>query len=187
MAHDEHVGGTAYSLEDLSAYLDRGRTPPIEEIETNAECRAVLDSMQRLAGLSRELVDQESPRLDDAWYDGVMREVMREFRAGRDIPLYRADDDLVVTEGALHELIRAAGDDVPGVLVGRIRLRERDDSGVFDVAVTVSVGFGTRLGDTAERVRTTISAAVQRQGELRTGDIDVTVVDVHVDEPEGDA
>jgi uncharacterized alkaline shock family protein YloU len=184
---DDGIGGTGYSLEDLSAYLDSGRTPPIAEIDTNAECQAVLASMERLGGLSRDLVAVESRQpLDDGWYDGLMREVMREFRAGRDIPLFPASPnaELVVTEGALHELIRAAGDTVPGILLGRTRLHRAESEGPFDIEVTVSAGFGTRLADAAGQVRTAIAEAVERQGELRVGRIDVTVTDVHVDDEE---
>ncbi|MFX5760870.1 hypothetical protein ABTE44_19265, partial [Acinetobacter baumannii] len=75
--------------------------------------------------LSREIVDEQAAEpLAESWYDEIMREVMREFRAGRDIPLARTEDgtQLVVTEGALYELIRTVGDEVEGVLVGRVRI-----------------------------------------------------------------
>ncbi|WP_371357815.1 hypothetical protein, partial [Salmonella sp. M127] len=53
----DDVGGSGYSLEDLSAYLDRGRTPRIPAIERNAECQALMASMERMGRLSREIVD----------------------------------------------------------------------------------------------------------------------------------
>ncbi|WP_431795120.1 Asp23/Gls24 family envelope stress response protein [Microbacterium enclense] len=180
----EDVGGSGYSLEDLSAYLDRGRTPRIPAIERNAECQALLASMERMGRLSREIVDEQATEpLAESWYDGIMREVMREFRAGRDIPLARTPDgtQLVVTEGALYELIRTVGDDVPGLLVGRVRIDQPEPTAPLDVRVSVSVLFGYPMQGTVDLMRDGIRAAIERHGELRVGRVDVTVGDVHVD------
>ncbi|MCT2085662.1 Asp23/Gls24 family envelope stress response protein [Microbacterium enclense] len=180
----EDVGGSGYSLEDLSAYLDRGRTPRIPAIERNAECQALLASMERMGRLSREIVDEQAAEpLAESWYDGIMREVMREFRAGRDIPLARTADgtQLVVTEGALYELIRTVGDDVPGLLVGRVRIDQPEPTAPLDVRVSVSVLFGYPMQGTVDLMRDGIRAAIERHGELRVGRVDVTVGDVHVD------
>ncbi len=180
----EDVGGSGYSLEDLSAYLDRGRTPRIPAIERNAECQALLASMERMGRLSREIVDEQAAEpLAESWYDGIMREVMREFRAGRDIPLARTEDgtQLVVTEGALYELIRTVGDDVPGLLVGRVRIDQPEPTAPLDVRVSVSVLFGYPMQGTVDLMRDGIRAAIERHGELRVGRVDVTVGDVHVD------
>lgn len=182
--NNDDVGGSGYSLEDLSAYLDRGRTPRIAAIERNAQCQALLASMERMGRLSRELVDEQAATpLADSWYDGIMREVMREFRAGRDIPLTHTDDgvEIVVTEGALYELIRSVGDDIPGLLVGRVRLDQLDPRAPLDVRVTVSVLFGYPMRETVERMREGIRDAVQQHGDLRVGRVDVTVGDVHLE------
>ena len=180
----DDVGGSGYSLEDLSAYLDRGRTPRIPAIERNAECQALMASMERMGRLSREIVDEQAAEpLAESWYDEIMREVMREFRAGRDIPLARTEDgtQLVVTEGALYELIRTVGDEVEGVLVGRVRIDQPEPTAPLDVRVTVSVLFGYPMQDTVDRMRDGIRAAVERHGDLRVGRVDVTVGDVHID------
>ena len=180
----DDVGGSGYSLEDLSADLDRGRTPRIPAIERNAECQALLASMERMGRLSREIVDEQATEpLAESWYDEIMREVMREFRAGRDIPLTRTADgtQLVVTEGALYELIRTVGDDVAGVLVGRVRIDQPEPTDALDVRVTVSVLFGYPMQRTVDLMRDGIRAAIERHGELRVGRVDVTVGDVHVD------
>lgn len=187
---DRGVGGSGYSLEDLSAYLDRGRTPRIAAIDTNAECQSVLASMERMGALSRDLVARESARpLDEGWYDGLMREIMREFRAGSDIPLRTAEPEsgLYVTEGALYELVRAAGDEVPGILVGRTKLRRDAETGEFDVTITVSVRFGERVEEVADAARAAVAAAIESQGDLRVRSVDVTVDNVHLDDGEGDA
>jgi hypothetical protein len=185
--HDDDIGGSGYSLEDLSAYLDRGRTPRIPAIERNAECQAILASMERMGRLSREIVDEQaSEPIAESWYDSIMREVMREFRAGRDIPLARTDDgtELVVTEGALYELIRTVGDRIEGVLVGRVRLDQPEPDAPLDVTVTVSVRFGRAMTDAVDEMRDGIRSAIDRQGDLRVGRVDVTVGDVHIDEGE---
>lgn len=181
--NDENIGGSGYSLEELSAYLDRGRTPRIAAIESNAECQAVLASMMRMAQLSRELVDEEAGAgLAEHWYEGVMRGVLRELRAGRDIPLRAAADgvDLVVTEGALRELVRSTGDGVPGVFVGRVSLRQAEDSRLH-ITVSISVRFGRRIADAVTEVRAAVRDAVGHHGDLRVGEIDVTVDDVHTE------
>ena len=180
----DDVGGSGYSLEDLSAYLDRGRTPRIPAIERNAECQALLASMERMGRLSPEIIDEQSAEpLAESWYDEIMREVMREFRAGRDIPLARTADgtELVVTEGALYELIRTVGDGIKGVLVGRVRIDQPEPDAPLDVRVTVSVLFGYPMKETVDRMREGVRAAIERHGDLRVGRVDVTVGDVHVD------
>ena len=185
--HDDDIGGSGYSLEDLSAYLDRGRTPRIPAIERNAECQAILASMERMGRLSREIVDEQaSEPIAESWYDSIMREVMREFRAGRDIPLARTDDgtELVVTEGALYELIRTVGDRIEGLLVGRVRLDQPEPDAPLDVTVTVSVRFGRAMTEAVDEMRDGIRSAIDRQGDLRVGRVDVTVGDVHLDEGE---
>jgi len=180
----DDIGASGYSLEDLSAYLDRGRVPRIAAIERNAECQAVLASMERMGRLSREIVEEQaSEPLADSWYDSIMREVMREFRAGRDIPLARGADgvEIVVTEGALYELIRAVGDGVDGVLVGRVRLQQPEPDAPLDVRVSVSVRFGRAMTPAVEEMREGIRDAIERHGDLRVGKVDVTVGDVHFD------
>lgn len=180
----DDIGGSGYSLEDLSAYLDRGRVPRIPAIERNAECQAVLASMERMGRLSREIVEEQAAEpLAESWYDDVMREVMREFRAGRDIPLARTDDgtELVVTEGALYELIRSVGDGVEGLLVGRVRLNQPEPDAPLEVRVTVSVRFGRAMTGAVDEMREGIRTAIERHGDLRVGRVDVTVGDVHMD------
>ncbi len=185
--HNDDIGGSGYSLEDLSAYLDRGRIPRIPAIERNAECQAILASMERMGRLSREIVEEQAAEpISESWYDSIMREVMREFRAGRDIPLARTDDgtELVVTEGALYELIRTVGDGIEGLLVGRVRLDQPEPDAPLDVRVTVSVRFGRAMNTAVDEMRDGIRSAIERHGDLRVGRVDVTVGDVHLDEGE---
>ncbi|MGO8608821.1 hypothetical protein ACC848_38270, partial [Rhizobium johnstonii] len=103
-----------YSLEELAAYHDRGRIPAIPAIEGDPQFRAVLDSMDRLGALSRDLLERESAvELEESWFQTILGEVARESRAGRDLPMAAGEDVLLVmTEGAVRGLVRDAGDSV---------------------------------------------------------------------------
>ena len=178
---DDNIGGSGYSLDDLSEYLDRGRTPPIAAIDTNPECQALLASLERFSALSRQLVEEEAQEeLPEGWLDRILHEVTREVRAGRDLPIEGGDDHttLFVTEGALREVARDAGDAVPGVLVGKVRL-EGVAGGPVTVRVWMSVRFGVPVRAAVDDVRVTVAAAVENLTTLPVSGVDVTVVDVH--------
>ncbi len=186
----EEIGDSGHTLEELAAYHDRGRTPAIAAIEGDAQCRAVLDSMDRLGALSRELVEHDA-RTDvaESWFQQILGEVARESRAGRDLPLL--DDDpvrIVVTEGAVRGLVRDAGDGVDGVLVERVQLTTADAQRM-DVRLTISVldeaiPPGTGLPDVAERVRTRVRSALEQDGGWTIGEIDVVVDSLRLREDE---
>ncbi len=179
--HDD-IGGSGYSLDDLSAYLDRGRTPPIAAIDRNPECQALLDAMTRLGALSQQLVDRDVAEQapTPGWLDGLLDTVAQEVRAGKDLPYA---EGLVVTEGAVRTLVREAGDGVPGALVGRTRIRDLDGAPRIEIELSV---LGDRpLVAVADQVREVVAAALLRHTPLTSAAIDVTVVDVHGAEAEG--
>jgi hypothetical protein len=180
------IGATRYTLEDLSDYADRGRRPRVAEIEEDAECRAVLDNIERLGVLSREMLERDvasAPPVDEGWLDRVLASIGRELRAGRDIPLESPDAStrLAITEGAVRELIRAAGDAVEGVLVGSSSITGAlDDPDVgIRVHLTVSVGAGLPIPERAEAVRRAVHSELQRHTTLLVEAVDVTVADIH--------
>ena len=189
MMDDDGIGGSGYSLAELSDYLERGREPRNAEIESNAECQAVLASLGRLGELSRALVADESAAVDERWFDGIMREVTREVRAGRDIPLGAADEraTIVTTEGAIRALLREVSDALPGVIVERTRLT--GDVGVaggeVGVEIAMSVAFGRSLQGAADEVRRIAADALARHTALTVTGVDVTVDSVHGMEAEG--
>ena len=184
------IGGSGYDLDELSAYLDRGREPAIAAIDGNAECQAVLASMERFGSLSRDLVARDvatAPALDESWFAALMSTVARELRAGRDIDFPDPDPAtrLSITEGAVREVVRAAGDSVAGVLVGSVRLGVVDAvapgaGGPVDVHVSISVAFRAPLPDVARTVRTAVHTALLTHTPLAIGEIDITVDDVFV-------
>lgn len=181
-----------HTIEDLSEYLDRGRTPRDESIESSAECRLALAALERLQGASRSLLERDAeraPALGESWFAAIFANVAREVRAGRDIPLAHPDPrtDLSLTEGAVRALIRSVGDAVPGALIGRCRLD--GDVTVPGEPITVSVSVSalgkTQLPALADRVRAAISDALSRHTELTVAAIDVTIDDVIYDGGEG--
>ncbi len=179
--HDD-IGGSGYSLDDLSAYLDRGRTPPIAAIDRNPECQALLDAMTRLGALSQQLVDRDVAEQapSPGWLDGLLDTVAQEVRAGKDLPYA---EGLVVTEGAVRTLVREAGDGVPGALIGRTRIRDLDGAPRIEIELSV---LGDRpLVAVADQVREVVAEALLRHTPLTSAAIDVTVVDVHAEEAEG--
>lgn len=181
------IGGTTYTLEDLGDYLDSGRHPVNPIIEEDAECQAVLASLERVGSLSRELVARdagENPVLDENWFGSLFAAITLEAKAGKDIPLSSSDPHthLSITEGAVRELVRAAGDSIDGVLVGKVGLSD----GAVDISI--SVLLGTPVTGAAEAVRQAVYSDLLKHTELVIDAVNVTVEDVHViaTSPEGD-
>lgn len=178
---DTMVGGSGYDLEQLSAYLDRGRSPRIAAIEDDAECQAVLASLERYGALSRSLVDEgaRSEPVDASWFASLMGTVASEFRAGRDIPFPTSvpEVELAVTEGAVRELVRSAGDEVNGLVVTGCAL----ETGVVPptVRLTVSLEFGARVASVVPALRARIATELARHTPLTSAVVDVVVADVH--------
>ena len=183
---EEGIGGSGYTLDDLSAYPDRGRLPAIAAIDTNAECRAVLDSMERVGALSRELLAsdvRENPSVDENWLGSLLTSISRELRAGRDIPLSSTDPttSLSITEGAVRELVRSAGDSVDGVLVGSCTLiGTPDGTEPIQVSLTISVVLARPLQELAEEVRKRVYSELLKHTELDIEAVNVTIGDVHI-------
>lgn len=181
------IGESGFTLDDLSDYLDRGRVPAIRAIDESPECQAMLASIERMGSLTRDLVAQdqrEQPALEEGWLGGLLEAISREVRAGRDIPLTAPDPraTLTVTEGAIRELIRSAGDSVDGALVGSCTLEGDVDAvgGLVTVALTISVVPQTPVVELAEQVRQKVYTQLLAHTELSIGSIDVTVSDIHI-------
>ena len=184
---DSGIGGSGYSLDDLSDYLDRGRQPAIPAIDDNAECRSVLSSLERVGALSRDLVAKDAeanPGLDESWLGTLFASISQEAKAGRDIPLGSPDPrtSLSITEGAVRELVRAAGDSIPGAIVGRCRLDGDVDKpgSAIRVEISISVLLGAPVPEVAESVRQRVYSELLAHTELSVEAVDVTVADVHV-------
>lgn len=175
-----------HTVEELSDYLDAGRTPRNPDIENSPGCLIALDALGRLRSATWEMLEAEAVEdreRDDKWIKNVMDNISREARAGRDIPITSVDPDvhLSITEGSVRGLIRAAGDGVGGAIVGRVRLD--GDVNVpgepISIDVTASGVFGRNLLELAREMRVVIGDTLREHTELQVTSIDVTIQDVH--------
>lgn len=177
-ATDETIGASGHTLEDLSAYLDRGRTPRVAAIEEDAECQALLASMAHASDVARALAAEDTRDagdIADSWYDELILRVRDEVRSGKDLALGELDDSTrtTVTEGALREVVRRAGDLVDDVLVGSVSL-DADADGIV-VRVAIGVVHGARMQERAGLVRSAVHDALSSHAPSPITSIDVVV------------
>jgi len=175
-----------HTIEELSDYLESGRTPVRPSIEQSPGCRIALAALQRLRDLTPALVEADTAAesaADEGWVQGILASITLDARAGRRIPIAApaVNADLGITEGALRGVIRGAEGVVPGVLIGRCRLdgdvTSPDES--ISVAVDVSVPYGEPVPDMVDRLRAEISRRLISHSTLRVAQIDITVFDIH--------
>jgi hypothetical protein len=144
----------------------------------------------RLKAVTATLLDDEAageePR-DDSWLTALLENISFESRAGRQIP-YRTPEhrtELAITEGAVRGLIRAAGDTVDGIVVGRSVLI--GDVTTLDAPIAVDVDatvvWRNSIPDAADHLRTAIHDTLSANTDLRLAGITVTINDVHVTTP----
>ncbi len=177
-----------HTIEELSAYLDAGRTPVDPSIEESAGCQLALQSMERLRGLSEELLKadeaaESAVANDDRWISRILDSIAIDARAGRRIPIGHEDPaaDLGITEGAVRGIVRSAESDVHGVIVGRCRLT--GDLTVpgepITVVVDASVLWGENLPEAASRLRAAVLERLSAHTDLNIAAVDVTIHDIH--------
>lgn len=176
-------------IEALSDYLDSGMSPDTEHIEHCPQCQAHLAGLRSLSAAALLMMDDDvaSAAADDTgWLDGIIANLRLETRAGRTIPLSGggADggelDELSETEGAVIALIRAVGDSLGGVLIGRCQL-EGDVSvpgAPMDVKINVSARYGYPLPSLAQELRDAVFAELLVETELNVTAAHVTFTDM---------
>jgi uncharacterized alkaline shock family protein YloU len=86
-----------------------------------------------------------------------------------------------VTEGAVRGILRAAGDTVPGIIVGRCRLDGNvgEPRAPITVRVDATVLEGENIPALADRLRQSLQAALAQHTELAVAAIDITIQDLH--------
>lgn len=180
-----------HTLDELSDYLARGRTPADPSIDGSPECRAALEALERLSRTTRSMLEADAANrtADDGWVGRILDGIRLDVQAGRRIPIGHPDPaaDLGLTEGAVRALIRGVGDGIDGVIVGRTRIDgEVETLGApVDVHVEISVRYGEPFPEVARRMREAVVAELARHAELTVGAVDVTVTDVRDRDPEG--
>ncbi|MBD8704846.1 Asp23/Gls24 family envelope stress response protein [Frigoribacterium sp. CFBP 13712] len=181
------------SIERIADYLDEGRQPYDPLIEDDPSALAQLNALQRLRGISAQLLTDEvaaTPAPAPSWIADVMSRVRLESRSGREIPLTSTHErtTLHITEGAVRGLIREAGDSIDGALV--ISCAIVGDVAQPDAIVTVDVAisalYGVAVQPLADEVRDAVARHLLQQTELVVESVDVTVRDVHQLDDEAD-
>ena len=175
-----------HTFEELSDYLDRDRTPADPSIDGSPECEIALRGMERLRRTHRALLrkdaELESER-EDSWVSSILQHINLEARSGRDIPISHPSPTarLSVTEGAVRGILRAAGDSVPNIIVGRCRL----DGDVTEpgapviVRVDATVLEGEVIPSLADQLREALYTALHQHTELAVEAVDITIRDLY--------
>lgn len=171
-----------HTIEELDDYLAQNRRPADPSIDNSPACQIALGALGRLREAARSLlaVRPDDRRNEDDWIANAIASISLEAHTGRRFPLPFAIPNLraVVTEGALRGLIRAVGDDVPGVLVGSVRIDTDDPPRVAVLRITIAVEFGYPLLDAADLLRAALAEALPDHLPFVVDHVDVRVVDV---------
>ncbi|MCW2287093.1 hypothetical protein EDF60_1743 [Leucobacter luti] len=174
-----------FTLEQLSEYLDAGRTPADPAIETSPGCQLALDALANLREFRADLLARDTAAeapADESWVQGVLAGIALDARAGRRVPVSASDAgvDLGITEGAVRGLIRAAEARVPGVLVGGCRLDGDVTAHGAPTRITVdaSVRYGIPIPAVVAQLRSEIAGRLATHTELNISGIDITIRDI---------
>jgi uncharacterized alkaline shock family protein YloU len=171
----------------LSDYVDRGESPPEEFLNTAPENRIAYDALRRFRSMAQDILAEDveaEPAPDDGWVTRILKNIHREARSGRSIPVSHPSPAaaLSLTEGAVRGLIRSAGDGVAGTFIGSCTL-EGDvttPGSPVTVRVEASVFWGERMPQTAQRLREAITTSLLHHTELNIQAVNVTITDVHL-------
>lgn len=172
------------SIEDLSDYLETGQSPDADHIEHCPQCQARLSGLRSLSAAASAMKDDDvALAADDSsgWLDGMLANLRLETRAGRSIPV-AGDvlDDLTQTEGSVLALVRAVGDSLGGMLIGRCRLV--GDVTVpgeeIEVNINVSARYGLPMPKLAKQLRDTVKRRLRSETELNIVAVNVSFIDI---------
>ncbi|RKQ89350.1 hypothetical protein U746_1680 [Mycolicibacterium mucogenicum 261Sha1.1M5] len=179
------------TIEQLSEYLDRERTPPDPRIEASAGCQRALDALQRIGELSPLLLDADAaaePPAQDSWVQGVLAGIALDVHAGRRIPIAVDSPaaDAGITEGALRGLVRRAERAAPGTLIGKCTFVGdiTEPTAPVRVAIELSVPYGAAIHAAADAVRQEIRSLVTTHTTVALTDVDIIVRDVQPVNPQ---
>lgn len=174
-----------HTIDELSAYLDAERTPTNFSIEASPGCQIALTALGRLHELTAHTLEAQAagePAPPDSWVHSIMDHIAAEARSGRDIPIAHPAPSahLSMTEGAVRGMVRAAGDSIPEVIVGRCRIGGdvTTPGDPITVSVDISVAWGESIPLAADRAREAIQRQLSRHTELNVAAVHITVQDI---------
>jgi hypothetical protein len=171
-----------HTIEELGDYLDSGRTPRNESIESSPGAQNALAALSRLRHLAPRIIEAEAkavkPR-DESWIKRILDQIGIQAHAGRDIPFATDDErmNLSINEGAVRAIIREIGDELESLIVERCRLEGDADVNGAPVTVFVEVSLfeGSDASSAIAELRDNIRAALATHTELNVVDITVRV------------
>ncbi|MFK0402515.1 Asp23/Gls24 family envelope stress response protein [Microbacterium sp. NPDC090225] len=176
------------TIEELSDYLDRDRTPADPHIESCPDCLNALEALERVGRLSRELIDADAAELPappESWFERIFTSIQEELHAGRSLPISHPDPrvQITVTEGAVRALLRDSGDAIDGVFISRTEIvGDAETLGApVEINLTASVRFGTSIQQLTDELREVAYAALAKHTDLNVTAVNISVEDIHTD------
>lgn len=174
------------TIEELSAYLDRGRIPFDPRIETCPECLNAIEALERVGQLSRDMIADDAahlPRPPESWFEGILSAIHSELRSGRSFPIHHPDPrvTITVTEGAVRSLVRATADALDGIYIGRTEIvGDAEIPGApVHIDLTASVAWGRSIPDLTESLRELVYRVLADHTELNVTAVNVSVEELH--------
>lgn len=170
--HDRLPCGT--TVDALLRHLTSGR---LTEHESSCEyCREQAEELRPLVAAVRQSDDQEVTAPPGLLSD-VMRAVRAERRAGTTVVLAGpGPGGTEIREAAVAALLRASVDSVPGVVVGRCRVRQSREG--LTVLATARVALGLPIIEAAEAARRAMRTLIEDRLGLSAVRVDIDVVDL---------
>ncbi|WP_165069813.1 hypothetical protein [Marisediminicola senii] len=175
-----------HTVESLSDYLDSGRTPRIEAIESSPAAQNALAALARLRMVAPRVIDadaaadQFAPR-NDHWIKRILDQIGVQANAGRDIPISHdvPGADLSISEGAVRAIVREVGDDMEGLLVERCRLDgDVETPGApVDITVEISTFEGIDIARATAELRERVERAITLHVDMALSSVIVRVRD----------
>lgn len=176
------------TIDQLSDYLDRDRTPRDPHIESCPDCLNALEALERVGRLSRDLIDADAadlPAPPESWFERIFTSIQEELRAGRSLPISHPDPrvQITVTEGAVRALLRDSGDAIDGVFISRTEIvGDAETLGApVEINLTASVRFGTSIQHLTDELRDVAYAALATHTDLNVAAVNISVEDIHTD------
>lgn len=171
-----------HTLDELDDYLDRDRVPADPSIDNSPSCQIALGALQRLRDIAGDYLDRDdaSTGTDADWISSVLASLPFDTRAGRHFPYDTLAQHVHahVTEAALRGLIRATGDDVPGLLIGTVDIRVDESGQCADLWIEAAVVWGTSLPGTDAVLRTRLREVLPLHAPFAVGRIDLRIVEL---------
>ncbi|PYI38950.1 hypothetical protein CVS30_06445 [Arthrobacter psychrolactophilus] len=171
-------------IEDLSDFLDSGISADATHIAHCPQCQARLAGLRILSTAALDLMSDDEAQVvaeGTGWLDGMLTNLRMETRAGRSIPLSSGPfEELSETEGAVIAMVRAVGDSMGGVLIGRCRLvgDVTVAGAAVEVNINVSARYGYQLPSLAQELREAVAAELLVHTELNILAVNVAFTDL---------